>query len=276
MKEKMLISFSGGRTSAYMTWWLMNEWPERYNWEMKVVFANTGKEREETLQFINECDKQWGLSVIWVEANVDFKLGKGTTHSITDFHSASRNGQPFEEVIKKYGIPNSSFPHCTRELKSRPIHSYIKSIGWKNYSTAIGIRVDEFDRMNPDRKKLRYIYPLVTNNVTVKDISIFWSKQPFDLKLKSYQGNCDLCWKKSTPKLDKICGEDPLLIKWWRDMEEKYGHYIPESRDKEKFMPPIRFYRGNKAIDELLAVKTNKYTQADLFEFGCSESCEPF
>lgn len=274
-KDRLLVSFSGGRTSAYMTWWIINNWVDQF--EIKVVFANTGKEEEATLQFINECDKRWGLNVVWVEAVINNDFGKGTTAKVVSFETAKRNGEPFEAVIAKYGIPNASFPHCTRELKTAPIHSYIRSIGWKNYFTAIGIRVDEFDRMNPKRKDLKYMYPLVTNNIRLKDVIIFWSKQEFDLKLQSYEGNCDLCWKKSVPKLQRLVEEKPSRIDWWKDMEMRYGQYVPVSRQhNEKIQFPIKFYRDSRTIDEIVGMPKEMYKQTDLFEFGCSESCEPF
>ena len=68
VKRRLVVSFSGGRTSAYMLWWLLNKWVYRRNWQIIVVFANTGKEVEGTLFFVDECAKEWGINIIWLEA----------------------------------------------------------------------------------------------------------------------------------------------------------------------------------------------------------------
>ena len=57
-----IINFSGGRTSAYMAKRLIDTCDNYL-----VTFQNTGKEMPQTLDFINECDKRWGLNVVWLE-----------------------------------------------------------------------------------------------------------------------------------------------------------------------------------------------------------------
>lgn len=291
MKEKLLISFSGGRTSAYMTWWLLNNMKPKY--EMIVVFANTGKEREETLQFVNNCDINFNFNTIWIEASVNKVNNKGTTHVITNFNDAKRNGEPFEDVISKYGIPNQTAPHCSRELKKQPISSYAKSIGWKKYYTALGIRSDEPKRLDwASKRKNKFIYFAELFYVTKSDVNNFWSKQSFDLKLKSYEGNCDLCWKKGLRKLMTIVKENPEFAEWWREMDKKYSMFTPKSREN-KAKPPYKFFRDNMTIDDIIeeskfdfipsvdeSKEIDKYKQMALFDTyldtnnGCVESCE--
>lgn len=239
MKKNLLVSFSGGETSAYLAKWLIDNKSKEYN--MIFVFANTGDEEEETLKFIDVCAKKWNINIVWVEALVYHNQRIGTGHKIVNFKMASRNREPFIEVIKKYGIPNQNFLHCNREMKLSPIKSYVKSIGWKNYETAIGIRNDEVDRINKNRKNLKLIYPLITDKPTTKqEISYWWSKQDFRLKLKSYNTNCRTCWKKSDKVLAQIYKENPNYFNFNKEMEQKYG--------KEKYT----FFRNGRSTEELI------------------------
>lgn len=295
MKEKLLISFSGGRTSAFMTKWCLENLNDKY--DMLVVFANTGREREETFEFIQECNDKFGFNVVWVEAVTNMQNKKGVTAKVVDFKTASRNGEPFEGVIKKHGIPNINKAVCTRELKKYAIKAYCRSIGWKGFYIAIGIRVDEFDRISPAAEKERFIYPLVSFIPTRKnDINKFWSEQDFDLRLKTYEGNCDLCFKKSLRKLMTITKENPQFTKWWNDMEEKYGEYIPETQKHNiKIQVPVHFFRSNRSMIDItnmakLPFENAKdeskyypeYKQMNLWGVeldvsnGCTESCEVF
>lgn len=54
------LSFSGGRTSAYMARQVQLANPSA---NVTYLFANTGKEREETLEFVRRCDDEWGLAL---------------------------------------------------------------------------------------------------------------------------------------------------------------------------------------------------------------------
>lgn len=294
-KPKLLISFSGGRTSAFMTKWLLDTYKNRY--EMVVVFANTGKEREETLEFIKKCDDELQFNTVWVES-VMRGYKKGPSFKIVNFESASRKGEPFEAMIAKHGIPNQSTPHCTRELKKYAIRAYMREIGWTNYYTAIGYRHDEPKRINRHRqKKDRQIYPLFDEFAVTKEwINQYWQHQSFNLNLKNYQGNCDLCWKKHEKKLLTIIQEEPERAEWWLTMQEKYENYTPASRmHNNKIKQPHRFYRGNTSVTTLIDRSRQYFEPAkddDAKEVyrqlllysdfgveeskGCEESCEPF
>jgi len=260
----LLVSFSGGLTSAYMTWKLKRASRNK----LVVVFANTGQENEKTLMFVDKVDKVFDLGVVWVEADVKPK-GIGTKHRIVDFETASRNGEPFEAVMAQYGISNKAYPHCTRELKQAPIHSYMKSLGVE-YQTAIGIRADEYRRVG---KKARIVYPLADYWIVDKEeVNEFWSRQPFSLGLEEHQGNCKWCWKKSLKKHFMLIAETPEIFDFPRKMEAFYGKVrCPEGRRV--------FFRENRSTDDLFALKeagAGRLLNAFDVDAGCSESCEMY
>jgi hypothetical protein len=294
LKDKLLVSFSGGETSAYMLWWILKNWSTKY--EIKVVFANTGQENEETLLFVQKCSEYFNVEVVWVEAVVNPENRKGTTHKVVNFETASRNGEPFEAVIAKYGIPNPATPHCNRELKLHPLKSYMRTIGWKKYYSAIGIRVDEFDRMNPKYKEKKLLYPLITEKpMTKQKINQWWNLQPFRLELKGYQGNCKTCWKKSDAKLFTLIKENRSQFNFFETMENKYGTFVPDSRIKlilekgEEIPEKTNFFRKNRTVEDLVKESENFYriinddsqnydAQLDLFDLledlEYEESCD--
>lgn len=281
-KPKLFVSFSGGRTSGFMSHWLKERFSGQY--DMRFIFANTGQEREETLEFVERCDKAWNLGVVWAEAVINPEHGSGTRHQVVDFNSASRDGEPFEAMIQKYGIPNQSYPHCTRELKLAAMNSYLRSIGWTGHTTTIGIRADEIDRMHPQYKALRFWYPLTQAGITKQDVNNWWADQPFNLELKEHQGNCKWCWKKSLRKHLTLINEDPANYDFPRRMEAEHGlsgHNIDGN--------PRVFFRQNMSTNDLFElakqpfqpfIESDDWKQEQLFEMdlpgGCSESCEAF
>ena len=62
-----VISFSGGRTSAYMLRRVIDAYGGRLPEDISVIFANTGMERPETLEFVDVCAHAWAVRIQWVE-----------------------------------------------------------------------------------------------------------------------------------------------------------------------------------------------------------------
>jgi len=286
MKDRLFISFSGGETSGYMTWRLLQE--ANYK-DTKVIFANTGQESEATLEFVDKCDKAFNLNVVWVEAVPYFNQRKASGHKVVTFETASRDGTPYEDMIKKYGIPNKAAPHCTRELKLNAMTSYVRSLGWEKntYDTAIGIRIDEMQRVSQEAILNRsIIYPLVDWKVSKKEVREFWEQQDFRLKLKEHEGNCTWCWKKSLRKLLTLAIENPSIFDFPARMELEYPKAgTNKSEDHNRV-----FFRNNMGTKELLELSKQPFEpftdtyRVSLENFnedldsagGCSESCEIF
>lgn len=280
IKQKLLVSFSGGRTSGYMAKHIIDNYSDKY--DIKIVFANTGVEDNRTLEFVNNCDKIFGFNTTWVEAVVDHRPNKGTKHKVVTFETASRNGEPFKEVVKKYGLPNPTRRHCTREMKLQAITSYLRSEGWKkgDYITAIGIRTDETRRVS-DKAEAQYIvYPLVDWFPSDKqDVNDWWKEQEFDLTIPNDAfGNCLFCYQKSFKKLIHVYKQQPQVFNIALDLDKNYADgSLKRGSEKVIFM-----FRGNRSTEQLIEMAnssedlygTQLNIQDEDKDSGCSESCE--
>lgn len=280
-KGKIFASVSGGRTSMMMAKWIKDNFERTH--DVIYIYANTGREHEKTLEFIDLCDNEWSLGVVWVEAEV-YAGRIGTGHRVVNFETAARytDPRPYEEMIKKYGIPNRNYPHCTRELKQAPMYSYLKSIGWKkgDYQVAIGIRADEFDRISVNAKRDGLVYPLVKMGITKQDVLSWWKGQDFDLDLPEHLGNCMDCWKKSDRKLFTAIRDIPDLWEFPMRMEKEYAN-------AGAGLGPRVFFRGGRSAEQMLELSKQHFSpwvdgeldgQMSIFDIdlpnGCGESCE--
>lgn len=230
LRGKTVLSFSGGRTSAYMLRQVLDANEDRSN--LLVLFANTGKEHPATLDFVRECARQWDVPITWLEYRDD-ELG----FAVVDFDNASRDGEPFQAVIRKRKyLPNPVTRFCTVELKIRVIHKYLRHLGLSSEDEPVdmmtGIRADEPRRVNKIRnrgstsesKHATMVLPLADAGVSVHEVSAFWLNQSFDLRLptvngRTLEGNCDLCFLKPLNQVYSIIATDRTRGEWWARQE---------------------------------------------------------
>ena len=135
--------------------------------------SNTGKEEEETLKFVKACQDNWNVDIHWIEYQYAEK--PADRWKKVDFETASRNGEPFFQLIDQNGspyLPNPVARICTAKLKIRAIHAYLKAMGWKHNENMdwVGIRADEQRRA---AKISRDRTPLVVDGITKQDVGNF-------------------------------------------------------------------------------------------------------
>jgi len=216
--EPTCISFSGGRTSAYMLYKVLEAGGGQLPSDAIVCFANTGKEDEATLRFVQDCSENWGVPITWLEYRPDGYI-------VTDFDHASRNGEPFNLLTtKKSYLPNPVTRFCTEELKVKPIQALT---GLRDDETMIGVRADESHRI-PKLRARGLLLPLVTAGVYKQNVREFWKSSAFDLQLSERDGitnlgNCDLCFMKGTAQKMAIVSDKPSRAVWWAQQEQKIG-----------------------------------------------------
>ena len=249
-----IISFSGGRTSAYMLYHIIQAHHGKLPKDLYVIFANTGKECPETLDFVRDCQEKWDVSIVWLE--FDWLGGNEQITKIVTYDTASRNGEPFTKMIQyfktrtelntpgKYDkdsalLPNPVARFCTDKLKIVRINSYMKQQGIKIYDTVLGLRYDEPRRVAKQKSKNTQkkfnLTPLYEAKATKQDVNDFWRKQNFDLNLpiidnETPHGNCDLCFLKSRKKINQIIKEDKSKAEWWAETEENFNNRFRTDR----------------------------------------------
>jgi 3'-phosphoadenosine 5'-phosphosulfate sulfotransferase (PAPS reductase)/FAD synthetase len=299
----VLLSFSGGRTSARMLKLALEHFGGKLPPDWFVAFANTGKEREETLRFVHECGSRWATDIHWLEF-IDFEAGAPPEQrfQVVGLNSAARNGEPLQAAIRrrKY-LPNAVTRFCTLVTKVETIKHFMRAQGVKTWTSLVGLRHDEghrvrkmHDRNAAGKDAWTSAAPLDDLKMTRRDVLEFWlgeNKDPkkllhplpqgFDLGLHDYEGNCDMCFLKGYKALCHLERENPGMGDWWAGMELEIGEvasrpsgarfvteygYAAMQRDaiSQPVMPGLMDFEDFDAECGLLCAPGEPMTEAEL------------
>lgn len=269
-----VASFSGGRSSAYMVYLLMQLHPDT-----DFIFMDTGAEHPKTYEFIKNIVKFWGIELTCLRVVVNPELGQANSYRVIELDELKQDLQPFRDVCYKYGTPYVFGAFCTRTMKLEPFTRYSNDkYGKGNYQTWLGIRADEPKRLKP---KLGYNYLANISDFDKQDVINWWKTQPFDLEIPEHLGNCVFCVKKGNNKIALATRDEPEMASDFIDLINDPNIRVVERRQQDNKI----MYRGNNSLISIMAMYQN-YSREDILATirgnkgyssgSCSESCEIF
>jgi 3'-phosphoadenosine 5'-phosphosulfate sulfotransferase (PAPS reductase)/FAD synthetase len=138
---KKVVSFSGGRTSAYLCKVMIDTYGRE---NVDFIYMDTGAEHSKTYEFIRKVNHEFGLNLVCLRGDFTKPLGAGVGYSVVDIKSLKPDLKPFKAMMSKYGVPYIGGMFCTDRMKLKPFKKYCDdTYGKKNYETWLGIRADE-------------------------------------------------------------------------------------------------------------------------------------
>lgn len=221
-----VLSFSGGRTSGMMLRLTLDAHDGQLPPDCAVAFCNVGKEREETLRFVDECSRRWSVPIHWLEYR-----GRGEPVAEVTFAAASRNGEPLATIFReKHYLANAVTRICTAFGKVLTVRDWMLARGYDAWTNVVGLRADEPDRVAKlasrnanDSQEWTSTWPLHVAGITKPDVLRWWRSQPFDLDLAPHQSNCDACFMRPRAQRERLAREEPHRLAWWIALEKEFG-----------------------------------------------------
>lgn len=144
-----ILSLSGGKDSSALAIYMKNRVPD-----MEYVFSDTGKELEETYDYLDRLEAYLGKEIVTLK-----------------HESANGTGDPFEDLlkIKRNYLPSPQMRWCTQELKIRPFEKYVGDDPVINY---VGIRADENRKGYISSKpNITPCYPFIEDGLGKADVA---------------------------------------------------------------------------------------------------------
>lgn len=165
------LSYGGGVNSTALALWLMDRGED-----FLMVFADTGGEYPETLEYVDYFEEATGHSIDVVRAE------------IVDGQDFSEGGL-YQYSLYRHMVPFRSFRWCTRIFKIEPIQAYHASNGIEE--AYVGIDAGEAHRAKQHIGDVATkIFPLVENNIDRAGCTEIIRAHGLDLPRKS---GCYIC-----------------------------------------------------------------------------------
>lgn len=263
-----VISFSGGRTSAFMTLEVLKIHPEA-----EVIFMDTGAEHPKTYEFIRNFARHFNIAITCLRVIPSAQIRKASTYEQLTVNEIGPDLEPWRRMLRKYGHPYVGGAFCTDRMKTVPFTKYCnEKYGKGNYERWLGIRIDEPNRLKNRADSFHYLADI--SDFEKQDILDWWSMQQFDLGIQEHLGNCVFCIKKSLQKVALAAKDEPeLAAEFWQMIQD-------EDKKADKVM-----YRSNRTLGDVIALfndvsrdeLASRMTSMRQYDTGsCSESCEAF
>tara|TARA_R110002110_G_scaffold334835_1_gene545681 strand:+ start:55 stop:750 length:696 start_codon:yes stop_codon:yes gene_type:complete len=196
-----------------------------------VIFADTGEEQKETINYISDYLKPFCKSknLEWVTVRAKTTL--------------------MEHCLKQKIIPIITRRWCTHDFKVRPIQRELRKRGATKKNPiicSIGISIDEAHRANFNSGVKYQVleYPLIDAKLSRADCYKIIEKHGYPIPPKS---GCDLCPFFSKNHFRKLAKKNPERFKKIVEMEKNsysYGKYYL----KGKY--PLQMILDNTSLDE--------------------------
>ena len=224
-----VVNVSGGRSSGMLLHRILDAHGGKLPERCAAIFANTGRERVETLDFVAAMGEAWDVPIEWVEFAYDPEGRGGTKYQARAVtrETASMNGEPFDAMLGVGWLPSVTKRICTDSLKVETIDRHLwqtRKLTKRQVRKLIGFRHDEPARWKPALyQACEVAYPMVDAHVTKADVAAFWAGQSFDLGIPSHLGNCDCCYLKPRRNLLETLRAEPWRADWWIRAEQRAG-----------------------------------------------------
>lgn len=270
-----VVSFSGGRTSAYLVY--LMEQRRAAGEDVRYTFMDTGAEHPATYQFVRDVVEHWDIPLVCLRVVVNPELGVANSYRVVPIDEIGPDLQPWRDICEKYGTPYVHGAFCTRTMKTEVFQRYCAdAFGKGEYHTWLGIRADEPKRLK-ERPGVSYLADI--SHFEKEDILDWWKGQPFDLQIQEHLGNCVFCIKKGINKLALAARDEPEMAgEFWQLITDPSVRVVERRQQENKIM-----YRGNNSLESVIALFAD-HSRDEIaatirskggYDTGsCTESCE--